>query len=49
MPMQASDLPDTYAVVTDLGEQFHYQLIITVAYGIQRFAAWYRDLYKVQI
>ena len=45
LPLQPGDVPDTYADVTDLAEQFHYQPATTVAEGVQRFAAWYRDYY----
>lgn len=48
LPLQAGDVPDTYADVSDLVEQFHYQPATTVEEGIQRFVAWYRDYYKVK-
>ena len=48
LPMQAGDVPDTYADVTDLVEQFHYQPATTVEEGIQRFVAWYRDYHKAK-
>jgi UDP-glucuronate 4-epimerase len=41
LPLQAGDVPDTYADVADLAEQFHYQLSTTVDDGIKRFVAWY--------
>ena len=46
LPLQAGDVPDTYADVADLVEQFHYQPAITVEEGIQRFVAWYRNEFK---
>jgi len=47
MPLQAGDVPDTYANVDDLVEQFHYQPATLIQEGIQRFVDWYRNYYKV--
>jgi UDP-glucuronate 4-epimerase len=47
LPLQAGDVPDTYANVDDLVEQFHYKPTTTVEDGIARFVAWYRDYFKV--
>ena len=47
LPLQAGDVPDTYADVADLAEQFHYQPAIAVEEGIQRFVAWYRNEFKL--
>lgn len=46
LPLQAGDVPDTYADVDDLVEQFHYKPGTTVEEGISRFVAWYRDYFK---
>lgn len=46
LPLQAGDVPDTYADISDLVEQFHYQPSTAVADGIQQFVDWYRDYYK---
>jgi UDP-glucuronate 4-epimerase len=46
VPLQAGDVPDTYANVDDLVEQFHYQPATTINDGIQRFVTWYRWYYK---
>jgi UDP-glucuronate 4-epimerase len=46
LPLQAGDVPDTYANVEDLVEQFHYKPATTVEDGIARFVTWYRDYYK---
>jgi UDP-glucuronate 4-epimerase len=46
LPLQAGDVPDTYANVDDLVEQFHYKPATTVKDGIQRFVAWYRGYFK---
>ena len=47
LPLQAGDVPDTYADVADLVEQFHYQPATPVEEGIQRFVAWYRNEFKL--
>ncbi|BBN88655.1 NAD-dependent epimerase [Azospira sp. I09] len=45
-PLQPGDVPDTYADVTDLIDQFHYKPATPVEQGIANFVAWYRDYYK---
>jgi UDP-glucuronate 4-epimerase len=45
LPLQAGDVPDTYANVEDLVEQFHYKPTTTVKDGIKRFVDWYSDYY----
>jgi UDP-glucuronate 4-epimerase len=47
LPLQPGDVPDTYANVDDLVEQFDYKPATTVEDGLQRFVDWYRDYYKV--
>jgi UDP-glucuronate 4-epimerase len=47
LPLQAGDVPDTYADVEDLVEQFGYRPATTVEDGISRFVAWYREYFKV--
>lgn len=47
LPLQAGDVPDTYANVEDLVEQFGYQPSTTVEAGISRFVVWYRDYFQV--
>jgi UDP-glucuronate 4-epimerase len=47
LPIQAGDLPDTYADIADLIDNFHYQPSTRVSEGIQHFVAWYRDYYSV--
>ena len=46
LPLQPGDVPDTYADVSDLVEQFHYQPATTVRDGIQEFVNWYLNYYK---
>jgi UDP-glucuronate 4-epimerase len=47
LPLQPGDVPDTYADVTDLVEQFHYKPATPVERGVANFVAWYRHYYKV--
>jgi len=47
LPLQAGDVPDTYADVTDLVEQFEYKPSTSVTDGIAQFVAWYRSYYNV--
>lgn len=47
LPLQAGDVPDTYADVSDLSEQFGYKPSTPVTQGIEKFVAWYRDYFKV--
>ena len=47
LPLQPGDVPDTYANVDDLVEQFHYKPGTTVQDGVQAFVNWYRNYYKV--
>ena len=47
LPLQDGDVPDTYANVEDLAEQFHYKPETSVEDGINRFVIWYRDYFKV--
>lgn len=47
LPLQLGDVPDTFANVDDLVEQFKYKPTTTVQDGIQKFVDWYRDYFKV--
>jgi UDP-glucuronate 4-epimerase len=47
LPMQAGDVPDTYADVADLIEKFHYQPATSVAHGIKNFVAWYCNRFQL--
>lgn len=46
LPLQAGDVPDTYADVDDLVGEFHYKPGTSVDEGISRFVDWYRDYFK---
>lgn len=45
LPIQPGDLPDTWANVDDLVEQFDYQPNTPVIQGVENFAAWFKDYY----
>lgn len=47
LPLQPGDVPDTFADVSDLMEEFNYKPGTRVDDGIARFVAWYRDYFKV--
>jgi UDP-glucuronate 4-epimerase len=45
-PIQPGDVPDTWANVDDLIEQFNYRPQTSVEQGITKFAEWFMDYYK---
>jgi UDP-glucuronate 4-epimerase len=45
LPLQAGDVPDTYADVEDLVREFDYKPSTPVEEGIKRFVDWYRDYF----
>ncbi len=45
LPLQIGDVPDTYADVTDLVEQFDYKPNTPVQKGIAKFVEWYRQYF----
>ncbi|NDU87892.1 MAG: NAD-dependent epimerase [Ferrovum sp.] len=47
LPPQAGDVPDTYADVSDLVEQFDYQPSTPVEQGITQFVTWYREYFAL--
>ena len=46
LPLQPGDVPDTYADVTDLVEEFGYQPSMTIEEGIRNFVNWYKEYFK---
>jgi len=46
LPLQPGDVPDTYADVNDLVDQFNYKPSTTVEEGISQFVNWYREYYE---
>ena len=47
MPLQAGDVPATYANVDDLVRDLDYKPSTSVQKGIDNFVAWYREFIKV--
>lgn len=47
LPLQAGDVPDTYADVSDLIADVGYKPDTSVETGIANFVAWYREFYNV--
>jgi len=47
LPLQPGDVPDTFADVEDLVEEFAYRPSTSVEEGISRFIAWYREYFQV--
>ena len=47
LPLQAGDVPDTYADVDDLVRDVGYKPATPVEVGVRRFVEWYREYYKV--
>jgi len=47
LPLQAGDVPDTYADVSDLVRDVDYKPDTSVETGIANFVEWYREYYKV--
>lgn len=46
LPLQPGDVPDTYADVQDLVEQFDYKPATPVEDGVAHFVEWYKDYIK---
>ena len=46
LPLQPGDVPDTYADVTDLVEEFGYKPSMTIEEGIRNFVNWYKEYDK---
>lgn len=49
MPLQAGDVPATYADVSDLVEDLDYQPATPVQEGINKFIDWYLDFFEVEL
>jgi UDP-glucuronate 4-epimerase len=47
LPMQQGDVPDTYADVDALIKDVNYKPNTSVETGVENFARWYRNYYKV--
>ena len=49
LPLQAGDVPSTYADVSDLIEDLDYKPATPIQEGIDKFVDWYLDFFKVDI
>jgi len=47
LPLQAGDVPDTYADVSDLINDVDYKPNTSVEDGVAKFVEWYREYYKI--
>jgi len=47
MPLQAGDIPDTYADVSELVDDLGYKPNTELEHGINNFVKWYKDFYGV--
>lgn len=48
LPIQAGDVPSTYADVSDLIRDLDYKPQTTIQQGIDKFVDWYRGFFKVE-
>ena len=48
LPLQAGDVPDTEADVSELIEMVDYRPTVSVEKGVTNFVQWYRDYYSLQ-
>ncbi|MDP9201193.1 MAG: NAD-dependent epimerase [Gemmatimonadota bacterium] len=46
LPMQAGDVPETYANIDDLRRDFGFAPTTSIEVGIKRFVEWYREYYR---
>ena len=46
MPLQPGDVPDTFANVDNLKNDFNYKPATSVEHGVQNFIEWYKNYYK---
>ena len=46
LPLQAGDVPETHADVSDLISQFGFKPVTNVKDGITKFVDWYKDYYR---
>lgn len=49
LPLQAGDVPATYANVNDLVEDLGYKPATSIQEGIDKFVDWYLDFFKVDV
>ncbi len=47
LPMQAGDVPATYADIADLARDTGFQPATPIETGVERFVTWYKEFYRV--
>ncbi len=47
LPLQPGDVPETYANVDDLVNEFHYKPNTNIVDGITKFMSWYREYFNL--
>ena len=47
LPMQAGDVPITYADIDELVEDIGFKPETSIEEGVERFVDWYREYYSV--
>jgi len=48
LPLQAGDVPETYAAIDDLFQAVGFKPITPIEEGIKKFVVWYKDYYGVE-
>jgi len=48
LPLQPGDVPDTYADVDDLVEEFDYKPSMSVQQGVENFSMWYKEYNNIK-
>ena len=46
LPLQPGDVPNTYASIKNLNEEFQYNPVTSVSVGVSHFVKWYKNYYK---
>jgi len=49
LPIQSGDVPDTYADVDDLVEEFDFKPSMSLEQGIDNFVRWFKEYYHINI
>jgi UDP-glucuronate 4-epimerase len=47
LPLQPGDVKDTYADIDDLIDQFMYKPTMSIEQGVENFARWYKEYYRL--
>ena len=48
MKIQPGDVPNTFAEINDLVEDFNYKPAVNINQGIKYFINWYKSYYKIK-